>query len=250
MPIEIKSLPKIKSLKRRLLLYEAVQDEIRSYIIQHSLKTGDPLPPETELARQLHVSRNSVREAVKSLAALGILQARPGAGLFVREFSFDPLLKNLAYGLMVDLQHLIEMLEIRFHTDLGMAERLVQKATPEQVKKLYSVVGRMEKAVQDEGYLPDEDRTFHKILYENLQNATLSRVMDIFWLVCHQARKQSPVPKKIDPRKVYEQHHGIVMALEAADVEKLREAIAGHYSVIGLRLEQLREGAQSKKASA
>src|SRR5688572_817043 len=111
--------PPIKTMRRKQLLYQTVQQEIKSYIAEHSLKAGDSLPPETELAQQLGISRTSVREAVKSMETLGILEARPGAGLFVRKFSFDPLLDNLPYGLMTGLKDLQDILEIRFHIEYG-----------------------------------------------------------------------------------------------------------------------------------
>ena len=69
-------------LKQRRLRYKMAQTEIKSYILRHALKAGDALPTEAELAKQLSISRNSVREAVKSLEAVGIVEAYPGYGLF------------------------------------------------------------------------------------------------------------------------------------------------------------------------
>ena len=71
------------------LLYRSVQDRIKRYIVEHDLEGGDALPPETQLTRDLGVSRSSVREAVKALESLGILVTRPGKGLYVRPFSLD-----------------------------------------------------------------------------------------------------------------------------------------------------------------
>src|SRR5690349_700406 len=64
LPVPVKSRPPLKALKRKQMVYEVVQAEVKSYILEHGLKAGDPLPPETDLAQQLNVSRNSVREAV------------------------------------------------------------------------------------------------------------------------------------------------------------------------------------------
>ena len=89
----------IKPLNRPPLLHVTVQESLRDYIESNGLKAGDPLPPETFLAQQLGVGRNSVREAIKALESLGILETRRGVGVFVKEFSFQPLLDNLAYGL-------------------------------------------------------------------------------------------------------------------------------------------------------
>src|SRR5262245_20091689 len=142
------AIPTLKVLRRKEHLYKSVQEEIKDFIIEHALKPGDALPPETELSRQLNVSRNSVREAVKSLEALGILEARTGAGLFVSAFSFDPLLNNLGYGLLFDLKQLSDLLEIRILMECGMVERVVQSVTPEQLKRLRQVLARMREGAE------------------------------------------------------------------------------------------------------
>lgn len=67
MPTVGSPVPLFKTVKRKQLLHQLAQDEIKSYIIEHSLKPGDPLLSETELAQQLGISRNSAREAVKAL---------------------------------------------------------------------------------------------------------------------------------------------------------------------------------------
>jgi len=110
---EVPQIAPIKPLRRKQLLHQLAQEEIKSYIIEHSLKPGAPLPPETDLAQQLGIGRNSVREAVKALEALGILEARAGTGLFVRTFSFDSILDNLEYGLHFEIKRLADVLEVR-----------------------------------------------------------------------------------------------------------------------------------------
>src|SRR6195952_121448 len=104
----------LQPLKRleRPLFYRIVQDALKNYILEKNLKPGDPLPAETELARQLGISRNSLREAAKALESVGILETRQGSGLFVREFSFEPLLENMSYGLLFDLRQLAELLQV------------------------------------------------------------------------------------------------------------------------------------------
>jgi DNA-binding FadR family transcriptional regulator len=88
---------KLKALKRTPLLHQS-QEEIKSYIVDHQLKPGDSVPSESELARLLNISRNSVREAVKSLKVPGIVESKPGSGLFVKDFSFGSIINNLPSG--------------------------------------------------------------------------------------------------------------------------------------------------------
>jgi len=77
-----------------------IQDKIKKYITDKRLNPGDLLPPEGLLAENLGVSRGSVREAVKSLESLGIVESRRGDGVRVREFNFDSVFDFLSYGLV------------------------------------------------------------------------------------------------------------------------------------------------------
>ncbi|MEZ4678495.1 MAG: FadR/GntR family transcriptional regulator [Caldilineaceae bacterium] len=236
------SKPKFENgkLKRPQLLYQAVQDEVKSYIIEHSLVPGDALPPETELAEQLGVSRNSVREAVKSLETLGIVEAKTGAGLFVRSFSFDPLLENLAYGLMFDLQDLADILEVRFHIEHSMIDQAVAAVTDEQLTELRTCLNRMANALaQGESYA-DEDRLFHRTLWTNVNNRSVGKIVDIFWMVFAQARRRAAVPANPDHEAIYQWHVNIVDALEAGDADAARVAMVRHYGNIQTLLEEMR----------
>src|SRR5690606_27853305 len=81
-------LKSLTPLNRPPLLHVTVQESLKQYIEDNRLKAGDPLPPETFLAQQLGVGRNSMREAIKALESLGIVETRRGVGVFVKEFSF------------------------------------------------------------------------------------------------------------------------------------------------------------------
>src|SRR5688500_1711329 len=98
-------------------LFESTQHAIRSYILQHQLKPNDALPNEGQLAVELGVSRTSVREAVKALESLGVLESRSGVGLRVRAFSLAPLIENMGYGIELDPTSLAELLQVRHHLE-------------------------------------------------------------------------------------------------------------------------------------
>jgi DNA-binding FadR family transcriptional regulator len=121
--------PGLKALKRTPLLHQ-IQEEIKSYVIRNNLRPGDALPSEGDLARQLGIGRNSVREAVKSLEVLGILEARAGSGLFVRAFTFDAIINNLPYGLLSDSKTVEDLVEIRACLERGFVEHVIEKVTP------------------------------------------------------------------------------------------------------------------------
>jgi len=232
--------PPLQVLKRRQLLYQAVQEEIKSYIISNGLKPGDPLPSEGELATQLDISRNSVREAVKSLEALGILEARPGSGLFVRNFTFDSILDNLPYGIMFALEQLSNLMEIRFHIEYGMMERVSEELTPSQLAHLYHVLEQWRVLAEQGQYSAVDDRLFHQILYENVDNPILLQILDIFWVVFRHAQSEADLPDVRDPRHTFQIHVDLVQALEQRNVPAMREVMIEHREGIDTRIRQMR----------
>lgn len=229
-----------RKIKRPQFLYQAVQDEVKAYIIEQSLVPGDALPPETELAEQLGVSRNSVREAIKSLETLGIVEAKTGAGLFVRSFSFDPLLENLAYGMMFDLKDLADILEVRFHIEHSMIDQAVAAVTDEQLSQFHAVLERMRALLTEGKGYAEEDRLFHRTLWANVKNRSVGKIVDVFWMIFSQARQRTQIPSNPDPMQVYQWHKDIVQSLAARDNESARVAIVAHYGNIQKLLDEMR----------
>ena len=225
----------LTKLERQPLLFQSVQEAIKSHIIDEGIRPGDMLPPETELARQLGVSRNSVREAVKALESTGILESRRGSGVYVREFSFEPLLNNLPYGLMGDLQDVSELLEIRRILELSMIENAISALTVRQKVEFDEVlVDMLRRASKGESF-PQEDRHFHYLLFQHLGNQMLLKLMDVFWLAVSKA-SQSINLSDPNPIKTYEDHLAIVEAVKQRDAAKAREALDRHYDGIRERL--------------
>ncbi|MBI3972408.1 MAG: FadR family transcriptional regulator [Chloroflexi bacterium] len=225
-----------RQLKGRL--YEAAQQAIKQYILEHQLNAGDPLPTEGRLAQELGISRTSVREAVKALESLGILEARPGVGLFVRSFSFDPIVDNLEYSLLFDRHTLAELLSVRKKLEAGYIEDVAAQVTPEQVRVLRSVVDRMgERAALGErpAEMPEEDRFFHRTLYRGLGNGLLLKLLDVFWVVYRRLRHQANV-EAIDPVRTWENHRRIVEVLERGDGAAARAAMLAHFAGIEERI--------------
>jgi DNA-binding FadR family transcriptional regulator len=238
-----------------------IQAEIKAHIIENRLRPGDPLPPEAELAQQLEVGRSSVREAVKALEVLGIIEVRHGTGLFVKNFSFDPIFENLPYAVLSDLKQVTDVLEVRFHLEYGMAERVIESLTEEQLERLRCTLRRMEDLARQRQYSPADDRAFHEGLYANVDNPVIAMILDLFWELFRQARERSALSEVADPWETYTVHVEILKAVESRDVQALRVAIASHYiglekrlyaggDVNAVRLLRLAESRQQLKTEA
>jgi DNA-binding FadR family transcriptional regulator len=224
----------LKPLERAPLLYVSVQDALKDYIFENQLQSGDPLPSENELAEQLGVSRNSVREAVKALVSLGVVESRRGSGLFVQSFSLTPLLNSLPYALMSEsaLQALEDLLEVRRVLEVAMIDRAMNTFTDKDIAYLDDLLARMYGFASKGQPCLAEDREFHRFLFKNVGNQVLLKLLDIFWIVFQKSLQHVDIVVDIvdtRPMSTYQDHVSIVEAIKARDVAAAQMALARHY---------------------
>lgn len=225
------------------LLHHRAQEAIREYVIGNNLGPGDPLPAETELARRLGIGRNSVREAIRALETLGVLEVRRGRGAFVREFSFEPLLEGLSYGLMFELRQVEELLDIRCVLETGMIASAMETLDDEALAELRLSVDRMGVCVREQRELEEEDRAFHVLAFSSIGNETLLRLLDVFWMAYHTAARHLGADP--DPERTWQEHLAILEAIEAGDADRAGRALEAHYAGIKQRLAAARGGAEA-----
>ncbi|TWD84627.1 GntR family transcriptional regulator [Kribbella amoyensis] len=222
-----------RRLDARAPLHQVVQHEIRNFIIKERLRPGDPLKSEAELARLFGVSRNSVREAVKALESTGVLETRRGSGVYVRDFSFDPLLDHLPYGLMQGKQALRELAALRKTLETALITDAMDAMTPASVSALRETLEEMRAlAEQGEGFA-EQDRMFHQLLFRDLGNTMLLRLFDLFWLAFHAA---VPPARGRTPMDAYHGHATVLDAILTGDPDQARAAIRDHYIGIESKL--------------
>ena len=215
-------------------LQEIVIERVKQYIISAGLRAGDRLPPEEELAQQLGISRTAVREALRAMEALGIVTARQGSGRYVREFTFDPILDNLAYSMLYDFHTFEELLQVREKLEAGFLSEVIAHLTPDTVQSLRQIVERMkQKARQGASTdaLLEEDVAFHRTLYQNVNNSLLLKLLEIFWRVQRDLRPRFPdeMNSPEERERFVRRHEALVDALEQGDVELARERLHKHF---------------------
>jgi DNA-binding FadR family transcriptional regulator len=212
----------------RATLSSQVQQQIRQYVITHGLAPGDPLPPEGELVRLLDVGKTSVREAVRSLETMGVVEVRHGRGLFVGSFKFDPIIEHLPYGLLVDDVPFRELLQVRRGLEEGLIVEAAKKLTAEDLADLDALVERMRNESVDGVVPPEVDRAFHQALYSSLGNRFVSQLIDVFWQVYQRIGAQTQHSR----HHTVEDHAAIVTAIRSADPHAMTRAVAAHFSDI------------------
>ena len=216
-------------------LYTSIRDYIKEYIIEHNLKPGDALPPEGQLVEELGVGRSSVREAVKSLQSMGIVDVRQGDGLYVRELNFDPMLETFLFGMQFNPHTLAELLQIRIWLEVAVIGDAVEHIGADEVAKLEDLLKTWEARVQDGEEYSDLDESFHQIVYGVLQNETLMKFFSVFWVTF--TSLESELTRDTDPENVLEFHKRILEAIQSRDPSQARAQLLQHFDHVKERID-------------
>src|SRR5256712_213293 len=113
-------------------IYEEIVRQVKQMIAEGRLKSGDRLPPERDLAEKFVVSRSSVREALRALESLGLVEIRAGEGTFVREVSVESLIEPLALMMVSPREAIAERSEARHLLEPRIAALAARRRTDEQ----------------------------------------------------------------------------------------------------------------------
>lgn len=211
-------------------------------ILDRGLRSGDPLPTESELMEDLGVSRNSVREALKGLQALDIVEVRHGYGTYVGQLSLTPLADGLTFRTLQDsvsdVRALSEILEVREVLEAGLIRRVATIIPDEDIAALDVVVRRMDARARAGESFADDDREFHEILYRALGNALVPQLLGVFWNVFDRVSRIRGWNHDPSPIGTVRRHRAIVTALRRRDVDEAEEALAKHFRSIDSRVER------------
>ena len=215
------------------VMHQAIQDRIKQFIIANGYQSGDPLPPETELARDLGISRGSLREAMKSLQTLGVVETRHGLGTFVGKFSFDPLIDGLTFQILVSREKMPrairELLDLRQILETGLMPRVTAQATPDQIARLDQIVSTMEERAEQNLQFAAEDRAFHDALYGPLGNNLVIQLLQAFWHIFDAVAQESS-SRTVLLRETAEEHRAILNAIAAGDGREAARAMSDHFA--------------------
>lgn len=199
---------------------------IQELIRGGTLPPGSRLPPENELAAQLGIGRSSIREAVKALELIRVLDVRHGDGTYVTSLQPHLLLEGVGFALdLVQDDAILEVAEVRRLFEpmaTGLAAERVDEAT---LQRLADYVDRMERAGDDQEQLVHCDHSFHSTVFQATGNRTLTSILDGLASRTLRARIWRGVLEADASLKTISEHHTIYRALAAHD-RPLAEAAA------------------------
>lgn len=218
----------MEKLTRGPLLNRVIQDQIKQYITDNRLGSGDLLPPEGQLAADLGVSRGSVREAVKALESLGIVEVRHGDGVRVRAFNFDSTFDLLSYGLIFDPTRITEILQIRIWLEVAAVADAINLISDEALAGITALLDQWEEKAARGEDVSEEDRKFHRMLYTPLGNESLIGLIDMFWVVYHSLAIQS-LGTDHQPVATVTAHRELLAAVKLRDTALAAQRMRTHF---------------------
>jgi GntR family transcriptional repressor for pyruvate dehydrogenase complex len=200
---------------------------IRRLIERGDLKAGEKLPPERELARLIGVSRASVRGGLGSLATVGVLEARRGAGTFVSEgpplFDVNPLsIFSALHGIPQS-----ELFETRRVIEIDLAGLAAKRAGGEELAAISEEVMEMFSCRDDVHRFLIHDIRFHRAVAAAARNPLMAAIMEMVADLFYEQRK-STVDRWRGAAEAAEQHRRIYQAIRAGDVESARREMDEH----------------------
>ena len=209
-------------------LYLQTLRQIHDLILERGLEPGDLLPPEQVLAGEFHVSRNVVREAIKSLEVIGVVRAVAGRGTELLPFSMEYIMEVMLFFQVPGNESAVrQMFDVRRHLELSYMRDAFYALEKEDIQHLREVVDRIRVSYEQEGLFAELDRDFHLTLFRPLKNAVLDSLMNAIWEVDVRFQLEEKRPHLGDS---VAKHEAVVQALEAHDFIGFVKAMEYHFS--------------------
>lgn len=216
---------------QRVSLSDHIVEQIAELISRGVLKPGDRIPSEKHLCGKFGVGRTSVREALRSLSVMGVLESQMGEGTFVATDATRFLERSFHWGLLLNPKVVDDLIETRLMLESHTAYLAAAKATAADLERMEQTVDLMQESVDNPGQYLQHDLQFHMAIAKATQNSILLNLLNTTrgylqaWI-----RETLSTPAAARERAVLSitQHNRIVQALKNKDCEGARKAMAAH----------------------
>jgi GntR family transcriptional repressor for pyruvate dehydrogenase complex len=210
---------------------EEVADRIRVLILDGTFPQGQPLPSERVLTEQFGVSRGSIRDALRMLETIGLIETQHGRGTFPRELTVDRLVAPLAS--MMTYQHDLqdELMDVRRMFEPAVARVAATRATDEDFADLQRILDTQRRKLKTGRSAIVEDTAFHAALARSTRNRVIVSLMATLNDLLVESRTMT-LRQKGRPAKSIEGHEAVVAALRRRDAEGAARAMSNHIDQI------------------
>lgn len=219
--------PAVVSLVPRGTLTQAAFEQLIAHVIKGRWRAGDRIPPERELCEQLGIARSSLREALKALELIGILESRVGEGTFVcprSDFLSRPLLWAFTGS---DHEELHEITEARAVLEEALAGLAAERAADTEIELIAGFVRRMREEIVESRLTLDSDLAFHDAIGNAAHNVVLANAAHLLRnMLRHWIHLKLLLPDV--PTLALEQHKLVLETIQRRDADAARTAMRVH----------------------
>jgi GntR family transcriptional repressor for pyruvate dehydrogenase complex len=208
-------------------LVDRVEKNLIELFIEKEFKVGDVIPTELELKEAMGVSRTVIREALLRLRMIGLIDSKKHRGAVITSPDLTAVLQKSMNPQMLDDNTLREIFEMRLSLEIGMADFIIQRVTPEDIAELKAIVKTEPKKAQTHIFQIEQEIKFHGKLYDITGNETLKNFQKMLLPIFHYVH-QSGLLKKQVILKQFVSHAGLIELIEKGSAEKLRNGIRNH----------------------
>jgi GntR family transcriptional repressor for pyruvate dehydrogenase complex len=215
-----------ETIRRNAVAYEAIAT-IKRMIVRGDLQAGQRLPAERELAAQLGVSRPSLREAIRALIALNILESRHGEGTFVSSLEPDLLAEPIDFVLQVDNGGIAALFEARRVLEAGIAALAAERATDLELAELEDFAKRGRTKLDDPDAFIEHDVEFHDRIRRAARSPVLASMLGSVSTLSLETRRRTAQSQAVRARSQAD-HVRMMKTLKVRDPEAARQAMIAH----------------------
>lgn len=206
---------------------ELVVQRIKDLLEGGELKAGSRLPPERELADMLHISRPSLRTALKALSVMGIIRAKPGAGTYIADSLPEVFTEPMHFMTLINHTSDEELFEARRIIESGLAELAAERASEDDIKALNAEIEGMRANTDDPEIYLKHDIRFHQAMARAANNKLMSGVMDTLAQLLFHLRRQT-IAHASDLEEAIDWHVKIVETMKKHDPKRAKDMLSGH----------------------
>ena len=235
----------LKAVEKRRA-YEDIVKQIRDLVEKGRLKKGDQLPTERELSDTFKVSRATVREAIRTLESMRLVESRQGNGTYVLASSEEALVQPLAAALFHEKDDLIDIFFIRKIVEPSVAQLAAEHATRDEIKELEEILQEQAKALESGLNMIRTDSAFHSSLARMAKNRVMERLLLALVDLLEQTREVY-LQNDVRAQESLKGHQKVLSAIKCGDCAAARQAMLTHLeSVEGLLFKKKRGGGKCK----
>lgn len=215
---------------------QQVINALTDAMINRELRPGDKIPTEAEMAENMGVGRNSIREAIKILVYLGVLEIRRAEGTFVCEGFSESMIDPMIYGIILDKEDSYEnLMELREMIEVGVLQLAMAKVKEEELKSLKEKLGHMKTAIEAGSENVENafwaDNEFHDAICNIGKNPLVNKINQVVRVLTYSMRFTTveTMIKTGREQELYEAHQKIYEMIENKVTDNLNMAVRKTY---------------------